>query len=131
MLGKNKQTCCNSQSWIFIGVYQNFKVFIDELLLGFTDTPHRDDNQPIIVHGKPLIFFGALTQAIRINDGHSEVVEIGKDRLAEKNTLVFDEIEEIGATTFILSELQFPHQPVPIDVSRVIERPVFGPKMIK
>jgi|GEM_PF-5346511 len=61
MSGKNEQTCCNPQSWIFIGMYLNFKVFIDELLLGFTDTPQRDDNQPIIVRGKPLNFIEALT----------------------------------------------------------------------
>ncbi|HVN84363.1 MAG TPA: 2-oxoacid:ferredoxin oxidoreductase subunit beta [Candidatus Binatia bacterium] len=113
----------------FVEILQNCNIFNDGAFADLTEKETKAETQLILEHGKPLIFGKQRTKGIRMR-GHSlEVVEIGKDGVAEADIIVHDETNPVLA--FLLSSMQPPQFPTPIGVFRAVTRATYEEGLVQ
>lgn len=108
----------------FIEIYQNCKIFNDEVWAYATDKSVKADNLLYVEHGKPMIFGKDRNKGIRLNGLKPEVVEIGKD-CAVEDLLVHDEKTEDPTLATLLSRMVGPKFPEVVGVYRSIRKPCY------
>jgi 2-oxoglutarate ferredoxin oxidoreductase subunit beta len=111
----------------FIEIYQNCNVFNDGAFEYVADKEHREENQLVVEHGKPLRFGKDKMKGVRIRPGslEPEVVTIGENGVTEADLLVHDEREKSSALAFLLSRLGPPEFPTVLGVVRAVDRPSY------
>jgi len=110
----------------FIEVYQNCKIFNDEVFEYATDKSVKSDNTLILEHGKPLIFGKKRDKGIRINrqDFALETVQLGSEASTE-DLLVHNEKSEHSTLAFLLAGMCHPEFPECMGVLRDVQQPTF------
>jgi len=104
----------------FVEILQNCDVYNDGAWDRVTNRETKADNQPVLEHGKPLIFGKNRDRGIRLRqDMMLEVVTLG-DGVDESSLLVHDETNPVMA--HLLSRLFEPDFPTPIGVFQAMER---------
>src|SRR5262245_14786247 len=114
----------------FVEVYQNCKIFNDEVFAYASDKSVKADNVLYLEHGKPMIFGKDRNRGIRLNGLTPEVVSVGSG-VAVDDLLHHDERATEPTLAYLLSrmvhdataEMPFPE---PMGVLRAVQRPVFG-----
>lgn len=108
----------------FVEIYQNCKIFNDEVWAYATDKSVKADNLLYVEHGKPMIFGKDKNKGIRLNGLTPEVVEIGKDCQID-DLLVHDEKTEDPTLATLLSRMVGPKFPEVVGVYRSIRKPCY------
>jgi 2-oxoglutarate/2-oxoacid ferredoxin oxidoreductase subunit beta len=108
----------------FIEVYQNCKIFNDDVFGYATDKSIKADNVLYLQHGRPLVFGKDRNKGIRLHGLDPEVVEIGNG-IAIDDLLVHDEKAEEPSLAYLLSRMVHPVFPECVGVYRAVERPTF------
>jgi len=115
----------------FVEIYQNCKIFNDEVFKYATDKTVKSNNVLYLEHGKPMVFGKDRTRGIRLNGLKAEVVEIGKDCQLD-DVLTHDEFTEDPTPAYLLS--RFVHSedpsavnpfPEPVGIFRNVSRPTY------
>jgi 2-oxoglutarate ferredoxin oxidoreductase subunit beta len=115
----------------FVEIYQNCKIFNDEVFSYATDKSVKADNILYLEHGKPMIFGKDRTKGIRLMGLRPEVVTIGKDCQID-DLLTHDENCEDPTLAYLLS--RFVHDtdpnaegafPEPVGVFRNVRKATY------
>jgi 2-oxoglutarate/2-oxoacid ferredoxin oxidoreductase subunit beta len=106
----------------FVEIYQNCKIFNDDVWAYATDKSMKSDKLLYVEHGKPMVFGKDRNKGIRLNGLTPEVVEIGKD-CALDDVLVHDETNFTAAT--ILARMTNPEFPEVCGVIYNIRKPTY------
>jgi 2-oxoglutarate ferredoxin oxidoreductase subunit beta len=112
----------------FVEVYQNCKIFNDEVFSYATDKSIKADNVLYLQHGRPLVFGKDRNKGIRLHGMNPEVVEIGNG-IAMDDLLVHDERAEEPSLAYLLSRMVHPVFPECVGVYRAVERPTYDGMM--
>jgi 2-oxoglutarate ferredoxin oxidoreductase subunit beta len=112
----------------FVEVYQNCKIFNDEVFSYATDKSIKADNVLYLQHGRPLVFGKDRNKGIRLHGMNPEVVEIGNG-IAMDDLLVHDERAEEPSLAYLLSRMVHPVFPECVGVFRAVERPTYDGMM--
>ncbi|MBL8864081.1 MAG: 2-oxoacid:ferredoxin oxidoreductase subunit beta [Gemmataceae bacterium] len=108
----------------FVEIYQNCKIFNDEVWAYATDKSVKADNLLYVEHGKPMVFGKDRNKGIRLNGLKPEVVEIGKD-CGLDDVLVHDETTEDPTLATLLSRMVGPKFPEVVGVFRSFRKPCY------
>jgi 2-oxoglutarate ferredoxin oxidoreductase subunit beta len=108
----------------FIEIYQNCKIFNDEVWAYATDKSVKSDNLIYVEHGKPMVFGKDRNKGIRLNGLRPEVVEIGKD-CGLDDILVHDETTDDPTLAMMLSRMVGPKFPEVVGVYRSFRKPCY------
>jgi 2-oxoglutarate ferredoxin oxidoreductase subunit beta len=108
----------------FVEVYQNCKIFNDDVFGYATDKSIKADNLLYLQHGRPLVFGKDRTKGIRLHGLTPEVVEL-VNGIAIDDLLVHDEKAEEPSLAYLLSRMVHPVFPECVGVYRAVERPTF------
>ncbi len=108
----------------FVEIYQNCKIFNDEVFAYATDKSVKADNLLYVEHGKPMIFGKNRTKGIRLNGLRPEVVEVGKD-CGPEDLLIHDEKSDDPTLATLLSRMVGPEFPEVMGVYRAVRRPTY------
>jgi 2-oxoglutarate ferredoxin oxidoreductase subunit beta len=108
----------------FIEVYQNCKIFNDDVFEYATDKSTKADNTLYLEHGKPLIYGKDRNKGIRLHGLDPECVDLGNGITAD-DLLIHDEKAEEPSLAYLLSRMVHPAFPEVIGVLRAVERPTF------
>ena len=108
----------------FVEIYQNCKIFNDEVFAYATDKSVKADNLLYVEHGKPMIFGKNRTKGIRLNGLTPEVVEVGKD-CGPDDLLIHDEKCDDPTLATLLSRMVGPEFPEVVGVYRAVRRPTY------
>jgi 2-oxoglutarate/2-oxoacid ferredoxin oxidoreductase subunit beta len=108
----------------FVEVYQNCKVFNDDVFDYATDKVVKADNLVYLEHGQPLIFGQDQNRGIRLRGLAPEVVTLGNGTRSVE-LLVHDEKCEDPYLAFLLSRMTYPQFPECIGVLRCVQRPTY------
>jgi 2-oxoglutarate/2-oxoacid ferredoxin oxidoreductase subunit beta len=106
----------------FVEIYQNCKIFNDDVWAYATDKSVKSDNLLYVEHGKPMIFGKDRNKGIRLNGLKPEVVTIGKDCQID-DLLIHDEKTDDPTLATLLSRMVGPEFPEVMGVFRSINRP--------
>ena len=106
----------------FVEIYQNCKIFNDDVWAYATDRAMKSDNLLYLEHGKPMVFGKNRDKGIRLIGLKPEVVVIGKD-CALDDLLVHDEADPTAAT--LLSRMTYPDFPEPVGVVYAVRKPTY------
>lgn len=109
----------------FVEVYQNCKIFNDDIFSYATDKSVKADNTLFLEHGKPLIFGKDRNKGIRLHDLRPEVVTLGNG-IEPDDLLIHDEKAEQPTLAYLLSRMVHPEFPEPMGIFRSVERPTFN-----
>ena len=109
----------------FVEIYQNCNIFNDGTFKEMTDREVRNDSQVELIDGEPMIFGKNRDKGIRFVEDHLEVVELGKNGIAEKDLLIHNESRERPSRAFQLCRMDHPEFPIPLGVFWAVERPTF------
>lgn len=108
----------------FIEIYQNCKIFNDDVFDYVTDRNVKEDNTLFVEHGKPLIFGKAKNKAIRLRGLKPEIYTIGEDGSADE-AIIHDEACEDPTLATLLSRMVMPDYPEVMGVYRSIRKPTY------
>ena len=108
----------------FVEVYQNCKIFNDDVFGYATDKSIKADNILQLQHGRPLVFGKDRNKGIRLHGLDPEVVDLGNG-IAIDDLLVHDEKAEEPSLAYLLSRMVHPVFPECVGVFRAVERPTF------
>jgi 2-oxoglutarate ferredoxin oxidoreductase subunit beta len=108
----------------FVEIYQNCKIFNDDVFAYATDKSSKADNTLYLEHGKPLIFGKDRGKGIRLHGLDPEVVSLGNG-IAQDDLLIHDEKAEEPSLAYLLSRMVYPRFPECIGVFRAVERPTY------
>jgi len=108
----------------FVEVYQNCKIFNDDVFGYATDKSSKADNVLNLQHGRPLVFGKDRNRGIRLHGLDPEVVDLGNG-IAIDDLLVHDEKAEEPSLAYLLSRMVHPVFPECIGVFRAVERPTY------
>jgi len=108
----------------FVEVYQNCKIFNDDVFGYATDKSIKADNVLYLQHGRPLVFGKDRNKGIRLHGLDPEVVEIGNG-IAIDDLLVHDERAEEPSLAYLLSRMVHPVFPECVGVYRAVQRPTY------
>ncbi len=106
----------------FVEIYQNCKIFNDDVWAYATDRSMKHDNLLYLEHGKPMVFGKNRDKGIRLIGLKPEVVTIGKD-CAIDDLLVHDETDPVAAS--LLSRMSNPEFPEPVGVVYAVRKPTY------
>ena len=106
----------------FVEIYQNCKIFNDDVWAYATDRSMKHDNLLYLEHGKPMVFGKNRDKGIRLIGLKPEVVTIGKD-CAIDDLLVHDETDAVAAS--LLSRMSNPEFPEPVGVVYAVRKPTY------
>src|SRR6516225_1450169 len=108
----------------FIEIYQNCKIFNDDVFQYATDKSIKADNTLHLEHGKPLIFGKDRNKGIRLHGLDPEVVNLGSG-ISVDDLLIHDERAEEPSLAYLLSRMVYPRFPECLGVYRCVERPTY------
>jgi 2-oxoglutarate ferredoxin oxidoreductase subunit beta len=108
----------------FIEIYQNCKIFNDQVFEYATDKSIKADNTLYLEHGKPLIYGKDRNKGIRLHGLDPEAVELGNGITAD-DLLIHDERAEEPSLAYLLSRMVHPRFPECVGVFRAVERPTY------
>ena len=108
----------------FVEIYQNCKIFNDDVFAYVTDKSTKADNALFLEHGKPMIFGKDRSKGIRLNGLTPEVVTVGKD-CGLDDIVVHDEKAETSTMAYLLSRFMCPQFPEAFGVLRQIVQPTY------
>src|SRR5437868_5029665 len=108
----------------FIEVYQNCKIFNDDVFEYATDKSTKADNTLYLEHGKPLIYGKDRNKGIRLHGLDPECVDIGNG-ITIDDLLIHDEKAEEPSLAYLLSRMVHPAFPEVIGVLRAVDRPTY------
>lgn len=108
----------------FVEVYQNCKIFNDDIFGYATDKSVKADNTLYLEHGKPLIFGKDRNQGIRLHGLNPERVTLGSG-ISQDDLLIHDERAEEPSLAYLLSRMVYPEFPECVGVFRCVERPTY------
>jgi 2-oxoglutarate ferredoxin oxidoreductase subunit beta len=108
----------------FVEVYQNCKIFNDDVFGYATDKSIKADNVLYLQHGRPLVFGKDRNKGIRLHGLTPEVVELGNG-VPIDDLLVHDEKAEEPSLAYLLSRMVHPVFPECVGVYRAVDRPTF------
>lgn len=108
----------------FVEVYQNCKIFNDDVFQYATDKSIKADNTLHLEHGKPLIFGKERNKGIRLHGLNPEVVTIGSGANID-DLLIHDEKAEEPSLAYLLSRMVYPQFPECVGVFRAVQRPTY------
>ncbi len=108
----------------FVEVYQNCKIFNDDVFGYATDKSIKADNILQLQHGRPLVFGKDRNKGIRLHGLDPEVVDLGNG-ITIDDLLVHDEKAEEPSLAYLLSRMVHPVFPECVGVFRAVERPTF------
>ena len=114
----------------FVEIYQNCKIFNDDVWAYATDRTVKSDHLLYLEHGKPMIFGKDRNKGIRLNGLTPEVVEIGKD-CAIDDLLIHDETAEEPTLANLLSRMTNPEFPEVVGILRAVKKPTFDEQIDK
>ncbi|MDR1274634.1 MAG: 2-oxoacid:ferredoxin oxidoreductase subunit beta [Odoribacteraceae bacterium] len=105
-----------------VEVLQNCVIFADGVHAAITDKDYREDRQLVLRHGQPMIFGKNREKGLVVDrTGKLQVVEIGKDGVAEADLLVHDAHCENPSMHWMLVHMKAPEFPVALGVIRDVE----------
>ena len=108
----------------FVEIYQNCKIFNDDVFAYATDKSVKADNLIYVEHGKPMIFGKDRNKGIRLYGLRPEVVEIGKDCQID-DLLIHDEKSDDPTLAMLLSRMVAPEFPEVMGVYRSFRKPCY------
>ena len=108
----------------FVEVYQNCKIFNDEVFEYATNKSSKADNTVYLEHGKPLLFGKDRNKGIRLHGLDPEVVTLGNG-ITVDDLLIHDERAEEPSLAYLLSRMVYPSFPECVGIYRCLERPTF------
>jgi 2-oxoglutarate ferredoxin oxidoreductase subunit beta len=108
----------------FVEVYQNCKVFNDDVFEYATDKVMKADYLLYLEHGEPLIFGQDQNRGIRLRGLSPEIVTLGNGTRTEE-LLLHDEASPDPLLAFLLSRMSYPEFPECVGVLRCVRRPTF------
>jgi 2-oxoglutarate ferredoxin oxidoreductase subunit beta len=108
----------------FIEVYQNCKIFNDDVFEYATDKSTKADNTLYLEHGKPLIYGKDRNKGIRLHGLDPECVEVANG-ITVDDLLIHDEKAEEPSLAYLLSRMVHPAFPEVVGVLRAVERPTY------
>ena len=108
----------------FVEIYQNCKIFNDEVFNYATDKSIKADNTLYLEHGKPLLFGKDRSKGIRLNGLDPEVVTLGSG-ITVDDLLIHDEKAEEPSLAYLLSRMVYPEFPECVGTFRAVERPTY------
>ncbi len=98
----------------FIEVYQDCNIFNHKAWFYASQKETMSDSTIKVEHGKPLIFGADSEKGIRFNNGHPEVVAIGKNGVSEADLIVHDETDMFLANMY--AQMSYPEFPEPMGI---------------
>jgi len=108
----------------FIEIYQNCKIFNDDVFQYATDKSIKADNTLHLEHGKPLIFGKDRNKGIRLHGLDPEVVNLGSG-ISVDDLLIHDERAEEPSLAYLLSRMVYPRFPECVGIFRAVQRPTY------
>jgi 2-oxoglutarate ferredoxin oxidoreductase subunit beta len=124
------QRAAAHQGTAFVEIYQNCKIFNDEVWAYATDRTMKSDHLLYLEHGKPMIFGKDRNRGIRLQGITPEVVTIGVD-CGVDDLLIHDEHAEEPTLALMLSRMVNPNFPEVVGVLRSIRKPTFEEQVAK
>ncbi len=112
----------------FIEILQNCIIFNDGVFDPAVSKPNKAENSVNLVHGQPVVFGKELNKGIRLRGLEPEVVELGNG-ITEDDLIVYDTHMKSPALAQLLSNLEFPHFPVPTGIFRQVAAPSYEASM--
>jgi 2-oxoglutarate ferredoxin oxidoreductase subunit beta len=114
----------------FVEIYQNCKIFNDDVFAYTTDKSTKADNTLHLEHGKPLIFGKDRTKGIRLHGLDPEIVSLSSGVTAD-DLLIHDEKAPEPSLAYLLSRMVYPEFPECIGVFRCVEKPTYEDQVNK
>ena len=108
----------------FVEVYQNCKIFNDDVFGYATDKSIKADNVLYLQHGRPLVFGKDRNKGIRLHGLDPEVVELGGG-IGVDDLLIHDERAEEPSLAYLLSRMVYPRFPECVGVFRCVQHPTY------
>ncbi|MBI4953773.1 MAG: 2-oxoacid:ferredoxin oxidoreductase subunit beta [Myxococcales bacterium] len=112
----------------FIEIYQNCNVFNDGAFEHLAEKKVHDERVIALEHGKPLLFGPGKSKGLRFDaHGRATAVEVGEGpgQVPVGAIACHDESVDSSGYAFVLSQLDYPTNPVPIGIFRAVERPTY------
>jgi 2-oxoglutarate/2-oxoacid ferredoxin oxidoreductase subunit beta len=116
------QRAAAHQGSAFVEIYQNCKIFNDEVFAYVTDKSVKSDNALFLEHGKPMIFGKDRNKGIRLNGLEPEIVTVGQD-CGLDDVVVHDENSPSATMAYLLSRFACPKFPEVFGVLRNVKKP--------
>jgi 2-oxoglutarate ferredoxin oxidoreductase subunit beta len=114
----------------FVEIYQNCKIFNDDVFGYATDKSTKAENTLYLEHGKPLIFGKDRNRGIRLHGLDPEVVTLGSG-IAADDLLIHDERAPEPSLAYLLSRMVHPQFPECVGVFRCVEKPTYEDQVNK
>jgi 2-oxoglutarate/2-oxoacid ferredoxin oxidoreductase subunit beta len=108
----------------FVEIYQNCKIFNDDVFAYVTDKAVKSDNALFLEHGKPMIFGKDRNKGIRLNGLTPEVVTVGQD-CGLDDVVVHDEKAREATMAYLLSRFACPQFPEVFGILRQVNNPTY------
>ncbi len=108
----------------FVEVYQNCKIFNDDIFSYATDKSVKANHTLYLEHGKPMVFGKDRDKGIRLQGLNPEVVTLDGS-VPMDDLLIHDEKADEPSLAYLLSRMVHPHFPECIGIFRCVERPTF------
>jgi len=107
----------------FVEIYQNCNVFNDGAFDYLKERESKAERLLFLEQGKPLVYGKNGEKAVKMVHGPKLIC--GKKDEGGGEILVHDEHLEDPTYAFMLSRLEFPHDPVPMGVLRQVTKPTY------
>jgi 2-oxoglutarate ferredoxin oxidoreductase subunit beta len=98
----------------FIEVYQDCNIFNHKAWFYASQKDTNPENTIKVEHGKPLIYGKNRDKGIRFDNGHPEIVTIGKNGISESDLMVHDETDRFMVNMY--AQMAHPEFPEPMGI---------------
>jgi len=111
----------------FVEVLVNCAIYNDKAFAAITARETKTERTIRLKHGQPVVFGANNDKAIKLKGIKPEVVSIEPGKAAS-DILVHDIHNPDSTPAFLLSQMEYPDNPVPFGIFRQVSRPVFKDK---
>jgi len=108
-----------------VEILQNCVIFNDGIHEKVTGKEVRDDRTLILKHGEPMLFGKNNEKGLVLNGLKLKVVNLGENRIAERDILVHDASESNPGIHYMLANMRYPDYPVALGVIRCVQGPTY------
>lgn len=112
-----------------VEIYFNCVTFADGVFDPFSNKATKAEATVELVAGEPLLFGENKSKGFRLNKFKPEVVSISE--VDKKDLLVHDPSDLDSTQAFMLSQFQYPQNPLPLGIFRRVNTPVYGDQLQK
>lgn len=113
----------NHKGVSLIEIYQNCNIFNDGAYEPIIAKQVRSEQILDLKVGTPMLFGENLSKGIILEQGRPKVAVLGENGITEKDILIHDPKNTVQA--YMLTQMDYPHFPVPMGVFQKIEKPSF------